>query len=352
MTTTKMKFPLALTLGFVASGWTFTSLDANQPMAIPATPMTASQAANQPQKTSVNERMARGSDRIANQNRLKLIMLAIHDYFNAKSRFPQDIKDKNGEPLLSWRVELLPYIEQDADENHALYKQFNFNEPWDSEHNKKLVAKMPDIYRLKFQPKEETKTYSQFFGGPGTAFDPGPKLKMVDVLDEKTLGVVEAGPPVDWTKPADIPYAPKKPFPKLELPYKNVFTVAFMNGATYTLKPDLDPKILQKLIGRDDEQPAPDLKTLKANLRLTKEELEELPILLIEKEKFLEVIAEQVREQRRLIGELITLKDLPDLPPDDDHSWGGGDSRLFILTSERLKSRNKELQKLIDAKKK
>ncbi len=51
------------------------------------------------------------------------------------------ILDKNGKPLLSWRVALLPYIEQDA-----LYRQFKLDEPWDSEHNKKLIAQMPKIY--------------------------------------------------------------------------------------------------------------------------------------------------------------------------------------------------------------
>ena len=40
-----------------------------------------------------------------------------------------------------------------------------------------------------------------------------------------TFGVVEAGPPVAWTKPADIPFDPKKPFPKLVGPYTNALHV-------------------------------------------------------------------------------------------------------------------------------
>ena len=43
---------------------------------------------------------------------------------------------------MSWRVAILPYIDQ-----HGLYKQFHLDEPWDSEHNKPLMAKMPAVYR-------------------------------------------------------------------------------------------------------------------------------------------------------------------------------------------------------------
>ena len=51
--------------------------------------------------------------------------------------------DKDGKPLLSWRVLILPYVEQED-----LYKQFHLDEPWDSEHNKKLIEKMPAVYRV------------------------------------------------------------------------------------------------------------------------------------------------------------------------------------------------------------
>jgi hypothetical protein len=38
---------------------------------------------------------------------------------------------------LSWRVKLLPYLEQDH-----LYRQFKLNEPWDSPHNQALLKEM------------------------------------------------------------------------------------------------------------------------------------------------------------------------------------------------------------------
>ena len=40
----------------------------------------------------------------------------------------------------SWRVELLPYLDQ-----NDLYGQYRMNEPWDSENNKKVLEQMPAV---------------------------------------------------------------------------------------------------------------------------------------------------------------------------------------------------------------
>ena len=60
----------------------------------------------------------------------------MHREFPARAIF-----DKQGKPLLSWRVQILPFVEEGE-----LFKQFHLDEPWDSEHNKPLIAKMPAVY--------------------------------------------------------------------------------------------------------------------------------------------------------------------------------------------------------------
>ena len=61
-------------------------------------------------------------------NNLKQIGLAFHNYHDAHKTFPPAyIPDKDGKPMHSWRVLILPYLEQ-----QALYKRYNFDEPWDS----------------------------------------------------------------------------------------------------------------------------------------------------------------------------------------------------------------------------
>ena len=76
-------------------------------------------------------------------NNLKQIGLAMHNYHAMHKSFPPAYTvDKSGKPLLSWRVLILPFLEQDA-----LYKEFHLDEPWDSAHNRALIERMPETYR-------------------------------------------------------------------------------------------------------------------------------------------------------------------------------------------------------------
>ncbi|MCR9120515.1 MAG: DUF1559 domain-containing protein, partial [bacterium] len=61
-------------------------------------------------------------------NNLKQLGLAMHNYHDVYTHFPAAYTaDKEGKPLLSWRVHLLPFIE-----GGALYEKFHLDEPWDS----------------------------------------------------------------------------------------------------------------------------------------------------------------------------------------------------------------------------
>src|SRR3972149_4277670 len=65
----------------------------------------------------------------------KQMAIAIHVYADAQKHLPPPaIRDKEGKPLLSWRVAILPYVEESG-----LYKQFHLDEPWDSPHNLALA---------------------------------------------------------------------------------------------------------------------------------------------------------------------------------------------------------------------
>ena len=76
-------------------------------------------------------------------NKMKQIGLAMHNFHDSHRRFPARAERiGKGNPLLSWRVHILPLVGQ-----VKLYKQFHFDEPWDSPHNKKLIEKMPAVFR-------------------------------------------------------------------------------------------------------------------------------------------------------------------------------------------------------------
>jgi RNA polymerase sigma factor (sigma-70 family) len=195
------------------------------------------------------------SKRTVSQNNMKQIALAVHNYHDVYGRFPpQALTNKNSKPLLSWRVAILPFIEQDN-----LYKQFKLNEPWDSEHNKKLLERMPQVYApVNANTKEKYETFYQAFAGKGTVFEPGEKIRFVDIPDgtSNTIMIVEAADPVPWTKPEDISFDPDKPLPKLGGEFPDIMNAAFCDGSVRAIdKKKIDDKLLRLFIMRNTGEP-------------------------------------------------------------------------------------------------
>jgi Protein of unknown function (DUF1559) len=171
--------------------------------------------------------------RVLTQNRLKQILLAFQNYHDGEGRnhLPDDIRDREGTPLLSWRVAILPYIEQEQ-----LYKEFKLDEPWDSAHNIKLLEKMPKEYVPALAKVEPGHTFFQCFKGPRAAFRPGKPRTWAgyDFPDgmSNTLVIAEGGEAVPWTKPADLDFDPDKPLPALGGAFEDYINVALADGST------------------------------------------------------------------------------------------------------------------------
>jgi len=189
-------------------------------------------------------------------NHLKQIALAMHNYNSTYNGFPAAAicDKKTGKPLLSWRVEILQYIGEEA-----LYKQFKMDEPWDSEHNLKLAKNMPKVY---FNPKAnklgDDKTHYRLFYGKGAAFELNKTSSLATFTDgtSNTLMVVEAEEPVVWTNPNDFAYDPTKALPKM-LSIDGKFSAAYGDGHVQTFKMPIDQEILKLLIQKNDGKPIP-----------------------------------------------------------------------------------------------
>lgn len=159
---------------------------------------------------------------IRSESRTKLINIggAMHAYHEKHGHLPPAaVYDKTGKPLLSWRVLLLPYLEEEE-----LFKRFHLDEPWDSPHNIQLLKEMPRAYaRLNVVPADDGySTIFQVFTGPGSVFD-GEQVLTLDEIDKadgtgQTMLAVEAMELVPWTKPQDLVYQPDKPLPKIGRP--------------------------------------------------------------------------------------------------------------------------------------
>jgi hypothetical protein len=191
---------------------------------------------------------------VGSANNMKQMVLAMHNYMDAMGAFPTAaIYDKNEKPLLSWRVAILPYIEQED-----LYKEFHLDEPWDSAHNKKLLDKMPKIYMVpaqaeKADKEKPTKTHYRVFHGKGAAFEGTTGLKIGDFTDgtSNTIMVVEAEEAVPWTKPDELTFDPKKDPPKVGLKDAEKFNAGFADGSVRTLDKKIDKETLKAYITRN-----------------------------------------------------------------------------------------------------
>src|SRR5262249_13936253 len=188
------------------------------------------------------------------QHNLKQIGVAMHNHEAAYKVFPGPaIFSEDDKALLSWRVALLPYLGQ-----HDLYKQFRLDEPWDSDHNKKLLKKMPDVFRSP-GAKDPSATHYQVFVGKGTIFE-GPKgIGIGQVPDglSNTIMVVEAVGAVPWTKPEDLAYAPTGKIPELGGVHPGVFYALFADGFVCALKQRCAAEDLRIAITRDDQLELP-----------------------------------------------------------------------------------------------
>ena len=119
--------------------------------------------------------------------------------------------DADGKPFLSWRVHVLPYLDQSL-----LYERFNLDEPWDSANNLPLMQYMPDVYRDIDDPFDSTSTRFQRLVDNGSMFSStGPAPDIRDFISglSDSIGFIRTGADVavPWTKPADVTYVPGDP---------------------------------------------------------------------------------------------------------------------------------------------
>jgi hypothetical protein len=166
--------------------------------------------------------------------------LALQNYQDTHGRLPPAaVCDEYGKPLYSWRVMILPFIEQDG-----LFKEFHLDEPWDSPHNIQMVERMPATYAL---PPRVAKrmgmlpghTVMHVFHGRRAAFEGTEGLNFKDFTDgtSNTILVIEAGEPVPWTKPEEIEYDPDQPLPPLRAPYKDLIRIGLGDGTRRYIYP-------------------------------------------------------------------------------------------------------------------
>ncbi len=134
---------------------------------------------------------------------------------------------------LSWRVAILPFVEQDA-----LFNRFDQHAGWEHAANKLLLPARPAAFSCPWrQPPEGTQTWFQYFTGPNTLFPPGTTgVKGKEIPDgaSQVILCAEAAAAVPWTQPADMLLTPNDPPP---LP-TGLVTVGLADGSVRVIDRD------------------------------------------------------------------------------------------------------------------
>jgi Protein of unknown function (DUF1559) len=198
------------------------------------------------------------AERNTTMNKMRQIGLAMMNFESVKRRLPAHaIFSKDGKPLLSWRVAILPFLEE-----KALFDQFHLDEPWDSDHNKPLIDKMPEIYVKPGRPNDGTTVFLVPVG-KGLAFEGTKELRLADFTDgtSKTILAVEVNDDraVPWTKPDDLEVDLSKPFDGLgEAEVGGLSILLFADGHTLGITKQADEATVKALFTRNGGEPIDD----------------------------------------------------------------------------------------------
>jgi beta-lactamase regulating signal transducer with metallopeptidase domain len=189
----------------------------------------------------------KAADRSQSANNLKQIALAFHMFESANKKFPHSTKspDPSHKHPVSWRVMILPFMEQ-----KALYNLYRFDEPWDGPNNSKLLSMVPIQYRHPEAPAGSTNTPYLAITGEEAMFQPSKDTLPSDVRDglARTLMVVESNSAVPWTKPEDLAYASDKPLPAVGGFSEEGFHAAFGDGSVRFISKTIAESVLRALM--------------------------------------------------------------------------------------------------------
>lgn len=198
-------------------------------------------------------------------NNLKQIGLAMHNYHDSYGTFPAAvIADENGRPMQSWRVAILPFIEQ-----KQLHDMYDSDVPWDDPNNELLVNMPVMAYRCPSDPPSSGPSplcdtnYVMVVGKGTLGGEPNEAVTFREITDGTSntiLAIEVGGSGIPWMEPRDVTVEEAVTF--ITNPGASQFTqvhpgglnVAMADGSVRFISNDINPGTLRALLTKDDGQ--------------------------------------------------------------------------------------------------
>ncbi|MFO0915038.1 MAG: DUF1559 domain-containing protein [Pirellulales bacterium] len=190
-------------------------------------------------------------------SQMRQLQLAILNYESDHGHFPPPFTvDDKGNRLHSWRVLILPYMEQEE-----LYRQIDLTKPWNDPVNLKFADQMPQVLQCpSYEPASLTQRNTTSYVavvGPQTAWPPTGLRKASDFKDGTghTISLVESEfNRINWMAPFDPTFDSivtadgKHQLLLAKCPHKGEAIGAFVDVHTKRIPGDLDLASLRAML--------------------------------------------------------------------------------------------------------
>ncbi len=189
-----------------------------------------------------------GNRNAQRMNDMRQLMLAIANHVSARSKFPAAVTvDSDGQPLLSWRVQVLPYLGE-----LDLYKSFHLDEPWDSPHNRQFIDRIPAVFQPGDKPGHARLLAVE---GKGLFMDGTQSRKIKEFRDgiSKTIGIVhvDEASSVIWTKPGDWHPNASNPYQGLAMDTDGRIAAGLVDARTLRIVHGKNPQLFKATLTID-----------------------------------------------------------------------------------------------------